>query len=128
RRRVPLAPRRGGWAVALAALALAVAVLLGGLPIGTWLSELDVAPPAGAPQSASEEPLPIVRPSEMVLARARTLYAGGHLRDALKALDRIGIADSFRAEADRLRADIQRDVLAAAGSSSGAPAGESGRP
>ena len=43
------------------------------------------------------------------------MYAGGRLRDALKALDRVSLADPFRGEADRLRADIQRDLLAAAG-------------
>ena len=36
--------------------------------------------------------------------------AGGHLHDALRLLDRIGIADPVRADADRLRADIQRDA------------------
>jgi hypothetical protein len=48
------------------------------------------------------------------------LYAGGHLHDALRLLDRIGITDPVRADADRLRADIQRDLLAAA--SAGTPA------
>ena len=116
RPRVPLTPRRGGWAVAaLAALAVAATMLVGGLPIGTWLSELQGVVPVGAPQAAAEEPLPIVRTSETALSRARTLYAGGRLRDALRALDRVNIADPFRGEADRLRADIQRDLLAAAG-------------
>jgi len=114
--RVPLAPRRGGWvAAALAALAVAVTMLVGGLPIGTWLSEFQGAAPPDVPQAIAEEPLPIVRPSETALARARTLYAGGRLRDALRALDHISLADPYRAEADRLRVDIQRDLLAAAG-------------
>ena len=38
----------------------------------------------------------------------------------LRLLDRIGIADPVRADADRLRADIQRELLAAA--SAGTPA------
>ena len=113
---VPLTPRRGGWAAAvLAAVAVAITMLVGGLPIGTWLSELQGVAPIAAPQAPPEEPLPIVRPSETALARARTFYAGGRLRDALKALDRVSLADPFRGEADRLRADIQRDLLAAAG-------------
>jgi hypothetical protein len=49
-----------------------------------------------------------------VLARARSLYADGHLRDALRALARIDAADPMRPEADRLRADVQRALLAAA--------------
>jgi len=122
RRRVTLPPRRSGWtAAALCAVLLAVTMLLGGLPIGTWLSELQVAAPAPSTQVASDEPLPVVRASETVLARARTLHAGGRLRDALRALDRISVADPFRAEADRLRADVQRDLLAAAGIHSSAP-------
>jgi tetratricopeptide (TPR) repeat protein len=122
RRRVTLPPRRSGWtAAALFALVVAATMLLGGLPIGTWLSELQVAAPAPSTQVASDEPLPVVRASETVLARARTLQADGRLRDALRALDRIGIADPFRAEADRLRADIQRDLFAAAGIQSSAP-------
>jgi len=122
RRRVTLPPRRSGWtAAALFAVLLAVTMLLGGLPIGTWLSELQVAAPAPSTQVASDEPLPVVRASETALARARTLHAGGRLRDALRALDRVSLADPFRAEADRLRADVQRDLLAAAGIQSSAP-------
>ena len=122
RRRVTLPPRRSGWAAAaLFALVVAATMLLGGLPIGTWLSGLQVAAPAPSTQPASDEPLPVVRASETGLARARTLHADGRLRDALRALDRIGIADPFRAEADRLRADIQRDLFAAAGIQGSAP-------
>ena len=36
----------------------------------------------------SAEPLPIVRTADIVLDRARELYAGGHLHDALRLLDR----------------------------------------
>lgn len=116
RRRRPLTPRRSGWTAAgLVALAVAAMMLLGGLPIGTWLSELQVAAPVRVPQPVQEEPLPVVRASETALVRARALYTGGHLRDALRTLDRISTADPVRPEADRLRADIQRDLFAAAG-------------
>ncbi len=129
RRRIPLAPRRGGWtAAALAALAVAVTMLLSGVPIGTWLSELQVAEPASTPQPVVEEPLPIVRASETALVRARALHAGGDLREALRALDRIGAGHPSRAEADRLRADIQRALFAAAGVPVGATADVSSRP
>ena len=122
RRGVTLPPRRSGWtAVTLVALVVAATMLLGGLPIGTWLSELQVVTPAPSTQVPPEEPLPVVRASEMALARARTLHADGRLRDALRALDRVGIADPFRTEADRLRADVQRDLLAAAGIGNAAP-------
>lgn len=129
RRRVPLAPRRTGWMVAaLVALFVAAGMLLGGLPIGGWLSDFQDATSAPAAQAPVAEPLPVVRASETVLARARTLYAGGHLRDALRSLDRIDIADPFRAEAERLRADIQRDLLAAAGIPTTSPGDPGPRP
>jgi hypothetical protein len=48
-----------------------------------------------------------------VLSRAQDLYAGGHLRDALRALDRVDVGDPLRPEADRLRGEIQQDLLAA---------------
>jgi tetratricopeptide (TPR) repeat protein len=126
RRRVPLTPPRRGWlAAASAAFVLATVMLLGGLPIGSWLSEWQGGAPVGAQQPVPEEALPVVRPGETALARARGLYAGGRLRDALKTLDRISLGDPTRIEADRLRADIQRDLLAAAGLSGPAP-GEGG--
>ena len=116
RRRAAPAPRRKGWTVAaLFALVVAAAMLLGGLPIGTWLSDLQVTSPALPTQPAYDEPLPIVRASEIGVARARALHADGRLLDALRALNRIGMADSYRAEADSLRADVQRDLFAAAG-------------
>jgi hypothetical protein len=113
---VPLAQRTMGWtAVAVIAVVVAATMLLGGLPIGSWLYEWQGGPPAPANQQVPDEPLPVVRVSESVLDRARALYVGGHLRDALKALDGVGLADPLRQDADRLRADIQRDLLAAAG-------------
>jgi tetratricopeptide (TPR) repeat protein len=124
KRRAALTPHRTGWvAAALAALVVAVVMLLGGLPIGNWLSELQRGTPVGVPQPAPEEPLPVVRAAETALARARVLYADGRLRDALRAVDRINPGDPVRVEADRLRADIQRDLLAAA-DSSGRPSGD----
>ena len=115
-RRATPPPRRKGWtAAALFALVVAAAMLLGGLPIGTWLSDLQVTSPAPPTQPAYDEPLPVVRASEIGVARARALHADGRLLDALRALDRIGIADPYRAEADSLRADVQRDLFAAAG-------------
>ena len=53
-------------------------------------------------------------PADM-LARARALHRAGRMKDALSMLDRIGASDPVRPDADRLRALVQRDVLAAAG-------------
>jgi len=128
-RRMPLPPRKTGWiAAGVAAAALAVTMLVGGLPIGGWLSELQGSVPSAVALSPIVEPLPVVRGSETALARARVLHAGGHLQDALRALDRIDLADPFRADADRLRADIQRDLLAAAGLQDPSPGDAGPRP
>jgi len=128
-RRVTRATGRGGRVTAaLFAVCVAATMLVSGLPIGTWLSESQAADPTPPAQPASAEPLPVVRPSEVVLDRARTLHADGRLRDALRALDAIHMADPIRVDADRLRADIQRDIFAAAGMSGAFPAAPSGRP
>jgi hypothetical protein len=125
RPRLTAEPRRMRWlAAGFVAALVASVMLIGGLPIGTWLSEFQAsAPPAAV--SPVLEPLPVVRASETVIDRAQALRADGRLRDALRALDTIDLADPFRAEADRLRAEIQREQLAAAGIATGPP-GEGG--
>jgi len=76
----------------------------------------------GAPVQVAPEPapLPVPAPTEAYLSRARAMFAGGKLRDALRALDRVPAADSLRPEADRLRGDIQRELLAVASAESAA--------
>ena len=60
-------------------------------------------------------PLPVPSPTEAYVTQARALFAGGKLRDALRALDRVPVGDALRPDAERLRADIQRELLALAG-------------
>ena len=50
------------------------------------------------------------------------------LLDALRTLDRIGITDPYRVEADGLRADIQRALFAAAGIQRSTPGSSGGLP
>jgi len=110
---IPPVSRRGttSWPLTVAvSAAIAAAILLATRPITSWLAELPLDTPAV--DAARPEPLPIVRPSEVLIDRARALRAGGHLHDALRALDRVPFADPLRAEADRVRADVQRDLLA----------------
>ncbi|MBE3132240.1 MAG: hypothetical protein IMZ55_02110, partial [Acidobacteria bacterium] len=49
--------------------------------------------------------------AEITLRRAHAASSSGHLRDALQLLALISQADPLRAEADRLRSDIQRALL-----------------
>ena len=128
-RRVARASGRPGTVTAaLVAVCVAATMLVGGLPIGTWLSELQTVDPTPAVRPLSAEPLPVVRASEVILDRARTLHADGRLRDALRTLDAIRMADPVRLEADQLRADIQRDMFVAAGISGPLQADPGGRP
>jgi hypothetical protein len=109
----PAVRRPVRWVIGgIAVVAVAAAVVLGGAPALSWMIEVPAATPRVAQTAA--EPLPIVRTADTLLDRARGLYAGGHLHDAMRLLDRIDIADPARADADHLRADIQRDLLAGA--------------
>lgn len=110
----PQARRASGWLPTIfVSVVVAAAVLTGTLSLVSWFTD-PAASPAAAPERTPPEPLPVVRPSEIVLARARSLYSDGHLRDALRTLQRIDSADPVRPEADRLRADVQRALLEAA--------------
>jgi hypothetical protein len=51
------------------------------------------------------------RRGEVALARARVLAAAGHFRDALTALDLVRPTDPQKAEADRLRAELQLQLI-----------------
>lgn len=66
------------------------------------------------PPVKTEVPLRIPNASEVHLTRAQHLFTNGRLRDALTALDQIPIGDHLRQDADRLRAHIQRELLATA--------------
>src|SRR5687768_1501936 len=125
----PHASRAGGraaetkWvATAVASILVAAAILLSALPVASWLAELPVAAPAVEP--ARVEPLPVVRGAEMRVSRARALYTAGRLHDALRILDEVDVADPVRPDADRLKADVQRDLLAAVRTTVTAPAAE----
>jgi hypothetical protein len=70
-------------------------------------------PPRAAGAAVVREP-GIAPPhrGELALTRARALAAGGHLRDALTTLDLVRPTDSQKPEADRLRGDIQLQLIA----------------
>ena len=99
-----------------------MAVLSG---VGAWKNLVDwrsFAPHASVAARAEPAPptapvardtaLPLPRRGEMALLRARALVAGGHLRDALSLLDAVRPTDPQQPDVDRLRSDIQRQLLA----------------
>jgi len=68
---------------------------------------------AAAPlQPRDTSTLPLPRRSESALVRARALVSSGKLRDALPLLESIRSTDPEHADADRLRADVQRQLIA----------------
>jgi hypothetical protein len=112
---------RDGWrrtaALALVltaggAVALLAATML--LDVSDVRDALKLTRDVAVAQPAAEEAVPVPRVAELALTRARTQYAGGHAADALRTMDAIPDSDPLRADADRLRAEIQRALLAAA--------------
>jgi hypothetical protein len=103
--------RRGRLALVAVVLVLAAAgAVVAGLAVRAWFLNVPAAAP---PAAVAAEPLPVVRTADMELDRARNYYADGHLYDALQWLNRIPPGDPLRPEADRLKGDVQRDLLAA---------------
>jgi hypothetical protein len=80
----------------------------------SWLPLQQMPAATASAPAAREILLPLPRRSETMLARARTLAAGGHLQDAVTLLDTIRPTDPEKPAADRLRTDIQRQLLALA--------------
>ena len=88
--------------------------------IGWPSASSSVAPPAA---QLVEERLPLPQPGDIILKRARRLFTTGHPIDALLILASIRPSDPLRADADRLRAEIQRDLLKSVPADPTAPAG-----
>ncbi len=102
----------GAAAVLISALAL-VMVAPGGL--SDWFPVQATTSSPSALLAPPPAPLPVPAPTEAYLVQARALFGNGKLRDALRFLDRVPFGDALRPDADRLRADIQRELLAVAG-------------
>ena len=80
---------------------------------GDWrmLVGLQSARSATLAPAARDVVLALPQRGEMALMRARTLAAGGALHDALSALDGVRATDPQKPDADRLRADLQHELL-----------------
>jgi tetratricopeptide (TPR) repeat protein len=122
RTRQQLAPRAIGGSTSSAGRAIAAALILAlivaaAAGVAMWQDTLswrpaDTAPVAAPGPVTRDAALPLPRRGETALLRARALLASGHLRDALTMLDTVRPTDPQQADADRLRADIQRQLLA----------------
>jgi hypothetical protein len=80
--------------------------------IASWIWSLSEAPTELSAVRRADAPVPLLRTSETAVARARALFRSGRLHDALRAVDPVRSTDPLRAEADRLKAEIQRELLA----------------
>jgi hypothetical protein len=113
-------PRRKLWILPVVLLVIAVGG--GGYylasswnRVGPFLFSAQGARPvpgAGATES-SLEVLPLPAPGDLARDRARTLIAAGHLKDALRVLESVDSGAAVRPEIERLKADVQRALLAA---------------
>jgi len=109
----PVAARRvsPGWMpTAVGSAAVVLVVVLLSLLVRSYLvrqptSAVTVAAPEG-------ERRPVAGDAERRIARARAVYAGGRPHDALRLLDQVVAADERRPQADALRAEIQRALMA----------------
>ena len=104
------------WVSGVIALLLCVAATAGITSrdrLGLWIPAFStdvresVTPIRGVP-----EPLFVPRSSETALDRAQALFAAGRFYDALRAVDLVKPTDPLRDDADKLKAAIQREILA----------------
>lgn len=121
--RLPFRPRTAAagrpvsrWANVLFVLLLAAAsaaAIASWDQLRLWIPPMSTGTQDGlAPVRIVQEPLPVPRSSEMALDRARALFASGRPYDALRAVDLVRPTDPLRGDADRLKAAIQRELLA----------------
>jgi tetratricopeptide (TPR) repeat protein len=114
-------PRRSGTTSILMALAAGVAVLLivfSSANVRDWVGSAAAPEALSSPGPVSR--LPVLSSSEVALIRARTLYGRGRLAQALQALDRIDQSSPARRDADALRVEIQKLLLASGDGGRGA--------
>lgn len=116
--------RRIDWlTTAAACVGMTAVILLGAMRTASWLRETPVSVRTG--DSGTRDPLPIVRDGERRLDRAQALRSSGRLTEALRELDVVELGDPLRPQADRLRSEIQRVLLAAAPAAASPAGGQS---
>lgn len=109
-------PRRSSRVGRWLALCTVILLVAAGALVVEW-DRLDawlVPPPArgGLSIRANPGPLSVPRSSDLSLRRARALQARGHLAEALGVLEGVSTTDPQRAQADRLRMEIEQQLIA----------------
>ncbi len=112
--------RRVGLALSAVVGIVVVAAVFGARePRWAWWAESPGGPTSATPlPSPSSAGLPLPRRGETALTRAQGLISSGRLRDALGELELVRLTDPQRPIADRLRADIQKQLIAIASATS----------
>jgi tetratricopeptide (TPR) repeat protein len=114
---------RAAWSPSLTTLVawllpVCVVAAVGAYVAGAWNPwAQDAASPelpatTAGPALAVEPGPSLPTRGDMALTRARTLVTAGRLHDALAMLDRVRSTDPQKADADELRTEIQRQLLA----------------
>jgi tetratricopeptide (TPR) repeat protein len=114
------APRNlSAWLMTLVLAAVLTAVyataMQNGIDLRSVWGPRDAPVAATTAPAARETTLPVPRRGEMALGRARALAVSGRLYEALAALEVVRATDPEKPEADRVRADIQRQLVGLAG-------------
>ena len=118
-------PRRGQQPSSttdrISALSVAAVFAIGGYLVTRaspdwldWVAAREPSPAGAVALLTRNSGAPVPRRGEAALGRAQALVADGHLRDALVALDAVRVTDPQKPDADKLRATIQRELLALA--------------
>lgn len=110
----PASPSRAAW-LALCGLALVI-LAAGAIAVGAFRTR--VPKPTERPvadvlrtQAAGEDVFAVPRRGERAFARAQALVRSGRWREALAPLESIRPTDPEKAEADKLRAEIQKQLI-----------------
>ena len=102
---------------ALLTIALVSAAVVGACSVATgkeprsWFGNQEAPAASVTSSTLHESAFPLPRRAEIALGRARALALRGRLHEALSALDLVRATDAEKPDADRLRGDIQRQLL-----------------
>jgi tetratricopeptide (TPR) repeat protein len=103
------------WAIAMFVvllIATSALAIVSWDQLQVWIPALDTGAQDGlAPARVVHEPFIVPRSSETALERARALFASGRLYDAIRAVELVRPTDPLRGEADKLKAEIQKELL-----------------